>query len=169
MHPGADPVRSVPPPPELSSIRAAARRVPSDDGQGVDLDLVIPNDVRYIEPVVELIRDECEAFDFPRRHRALNVPVALTEALSNAMLRGNIGRPDADVALHCTVDPTALVVEIRDQGEGFDLLASTGDPTAGAALEREDGRGLFLMRALMDRVERFDDHGNVVRLTLLRP
>ena len=40
-------------------------------------------------------------------------------------------------------------------------------------LEREDGRGLFLMRALMDRVERFDANGaapggNVVRLTLAR-
>ena len=36
-------------------------------------------------------------------------------------------------------------------------------------IAREDGRGLFLMRALMDRVERFTDGGNVVRLVLHRP
>jgi len=33
---------------------------------------------------------------------------------------------------------------------------------------REDGRGIFLMRRLMDRVERFTKQGNVVRLTLNR-
>jgi anti-sigma regulatory factor (Ser/Thr protein kinase) len=33
---------------------------------------------------------------------------------------------------------------------------------------REDGRGLFLMRRLMDSVERFDDRGNVIRMTLRR-
>ena len=32
----------------------------------------------------------------------------------------------------------------------------------------DDADDLFLMRRLMDRVERFNDHGNVVRLTLLR-
>jgi len=45
-------------------------------------------------------------------------------------------------------------------------------PTDPDNIEREDGRGLFLMRALMDRVERFDangaPHGNVVRLVLSR-
>ncbi len=117
---------------------------------------------------MELIRDECEAFEYPPRHRSLNVPVAVTEALSNAILRGNRNQPDAEVALHCTVDRQALVIEIRDQGEGFDLAECTRDPTRSAALHREDGRGLFLMRALMDRVERFDDRGNVVRLTLNR-
>ena len=42
------------------------------------------------------------------------------------------------------------------------------DPTEPENLEREDGRGLFLMRKLMDRVERFSNQGNVVRMTLKR-
>ena len=36
-------------------------------------------------------------------------------------------------------------------------------------LTREEGRGLFLMRQLMDRVESFRNKGNVIRLTLRRP
>ena len=62
-----------------------------------------------------------------------------------------------------------LVAEVRDEGDGFDLDACTENPAHPANIAREDGRGLFLMRALMDRVERFTDGGNVVRLVLHRP
>ena len=59
--------------------------------------------------------------------------------------------------------------EVADEGAGFDLDACTVDSTSPENIEREDGRGLFLMRSLMDRVERFDDDArNVVRLTLRR-
>ena len=44
-----------------------------------------------------------------------------------------------------------------DEGGGFDLETSEIDPTSPENLMREDGRGLFLMRRLMDSVERFDD------------
>ena len=67
------------------------------------------------------------------------------------------------------VDPARLVIEVQDEGEGFDLDQCTLDPTTPSKVDREDGRGLFLMRKLMDRVERFDGRrGNVVRLTLIR-
>jgi serine/threonine-protein kinase RsbW len=59
-------------------------------------------------------------------------------------------------------------MEVRDEGSGFDLEACTEDPTTPENLLREDGRGLFLMRRLMDQVERFSDDGNVVRLILHR-
>jgi serine/threonine-protein kinase RsbW len=61
------------------------------------------------------------------------------------------------------------VLEVVDEGSGFDLDACTTDPTSEGNIDREDGRGLFLMRRLMDRVERFSDGANVVRLTLRRP
>jgi serine/threonine-protein kinase RsbW len=67
-----------------------------------------------------------------------------------------------------SVDASLLVVEVEDDGHGFDLEACTLDPTTEDNLDREDGRGLFLMRRLMDRVEQFRARGNVVRLTLRR-
>jgi serine/threonine-protein kinase RsbW len=94
--------------------------------------------------------------------------VALTEALSNAILRGNRDDHDKHVRVRAQVDHDSLVMEVADEGEGFDLEDCTIDPTTGDNVTREDGRGLFLMRRLMDRVERFTDHGNVVRLTLRR-
>jgi serine/threonine-protein kinase RsbW len=106
---------------------------------------------------------------FGRRQLMLNVPVALTEALSNAILRGNADDPRKRVYVRVRVDRVRLIIEVKDEGAGFDMEACTIDPTTPEHLESEDGRGLFLMRKLMDRVERFAGMpGNVVRLTLRR-
>jgi serine/threonine-protein kinase RsbW len=140
---------------------------PGDEVRVVEVD--IPSDVRLIERVVELVRRECQELDYAHRQVMLNVPVALTEALSNAIRRGNHDDPAKHVHIRAEVDHVRLVVEVADEGEGFDLDASMIDPTEPGNVDREDGRGLFLMRKLMDRVERIEAaHGSVVRMTLRR-
>jgi serine/threonine-protein kinase RsbW len=144
-----------------------------DAGLRVSLEVEIPSDVAYIERVVDLVRHSCSELAFNTHQLALNVPVALSEALSNAILRGNLEDPKKRVCVRCMVDARRLVLEIADEGVRFDIDAKTRDATDPANLEREDGRGLFLMRALMDKVERFDTGpdstvGNIVRLTLAR-
>jgi serine/threonine-protein kinase RsbW len=153
--------------------RRPRRRVDSVTAGGArnvrTIELDIPNDVGEIERVVELVRHECIAMKFAERQIMLNVPVALTEALSNAILRGNREDPDKRVRVVARVSRFALIVEVTDEGGGFDLDACTIDPTTPEHLLGEDGRGLFLMRKLMDSVERFAGRpGNVVRLTLRR-
>ena len=133
----------------------------------VALDIEIPSDVSYIEGVVELAARRCSELHIPSRKCTLNVRVALTEALSNAILRGN-GADGSQVRVLATVTDDALVFDVVDEGDGFDLAAARPDPTSPENLLREDGRGLFLMNRLMDRVERFQSNGNVVRMTLFR-
>ena len=142
-------------------------------GLRVSLQVDIPSDVAYIERVVDLVRHPCAELSYNKHQLALNVPVALSEALSNAILRANNERADKRVHVRAHVDTHRLVVEIVDEGTPFDLEAKTRDATDEDNLEREDGRGLFLMRKLMDDVQRFDSPaggaaGNVVRLTLER-
>ncbi len=142
-------------------------------GLRVSLQVDIPSDVAYIERVVDLVRHPCAELAYNKHQLALNVPVALSEALSNAILRANNERADKRVFVSAHVDSQRLVVEIADEGAPFDLDAKTRDAADDDNLEREDGRGLFLMRKLMDDVERFDSPtgtraGNVVRLTLAR-
>ncbi len=133
------------------------------------LEFEIPSDVRFIERVVEAVRAECRTRCYPERHVTLNVPVALTEALSNAILRGNGERGDRSVRVRVRVDDVQLIIEVTDQGQGFDLDACLLDPTTPERLLHEDGRGLFLMLKLMDQVERVAaEQGNVVRMTLNR-
>lgn len=144
-----------------------------DAGLRVTLEVEIPSDVAYIERVVDLVRYSCAELAYDAHQLALNVPVALAEALSNAILRGNHEDPAKRVRVRAAVDTRRLVVDVEDEGVHFDLERNTRDAAAPVNLEREDGRGLFLMRKLMDDVQRFDaaagtDAGNVVRLTLAR-
>lgn len=130
------------------------------------LELEIPSDIGCIEAAVAQVIRRCEAAAFSQHHLTFHVPVALTEALSNAILRGNREDVTKSVRVRVLVDAHLLVLEVEDDGTGFDLEACTADPTTPANLGREDGRGLFLMRRLMDHVEQFRAQGNVVRLTL---
>jgi serine/threonine-protein kinase RsbW len=135
------------------------------------LEATIPSDVDAIEGLVEAVVARCTAHRYSRQVCALNVPVALTEALANAVLRGNRQAADKQVRLKAVVDNAQMVIDVQDEGDGFDLEQfANEDATAEHRLYREDGRGLFLMRRLMDRVERFPavPRGNVVRLTLRR-
>lgn len=132
------------------------------------IDVRFPSDIRYIEPIVGAVVRRCAEHALEQRACRLNVPVALTEALSNAILRGNQEDASKAVRVRVTLDERALVLEVEDEGAGFDLAACEIDPREDGNLLREDGRGLFLMRSLMDRVELVSPGANVVRLTLHR-
>jgi serine/threonine-protein kinase RsbW len=132
------------------------------------IDVRIPSDVRFIEPIVGAVVQRCAEHAFSPRACRLNVPVALTEAISNAILRGNLEDTSKGVRIRATIDERALVLEVEDEGTGFDLDACLIDPNDDGNVLREDGRGLFLMCSLMDRVEQVPAGANVVRLTLHR-
>ena len=134
----------------------------------VALDVEIPSDVKYMEGVIELATRKCRELSIPPQKCSLNVRVALAEAISNAILRGNGDAAHKHVRVRAVVNDTAVVFDVTDEGPGFDLAADRPDPTAPENILSEDGRGLFLMHRLMDRVERFQSDGNVVRLTLNR-
>jgi serine/threonine-protein kinase RsbW len=64
------------------------------------------------------------------------------------------------VVCRCNIDGEVSIT-VRDQGQGFDG-ASIPDPTAPENRMRTHGRGIYVMRALMDEVA-FDQGGVVVR------
>jgi serine/threonine-protein kinase RsbW len=132
------------------------------------IDVRIPSDVRFIEPIVGAVVQRCVEHSIPSKACRLNVPVALTEAISNAILRGNHEDMSKAVRIRVTIDDRDLILEVEDEGAGFDLGACLVDPGGDGNRFREDGRGLFLMCSLMDRVEQVPEHANIVRLTLHR-
>ena len=82
------------------------------------------------------------------------VELALREALANAILHGNEGRPNKKVIIACFCEcegPGNLLLVVRDEGLGFDP-AKVPDPTTAEAIYSGHGRGIFLMRQLMDDV-----------------
>jgi len=96
-----------------------------------------------------------------------DLAVALAEALSNAAVHGNQLRPRTYVGVMVEVVPHGrAVIEVKDGGPGFDA-SDLGDPTEAERILSPGGRGVFLMRQLVDKVE-FEGGGNRVRLTKRR-
>jgi serine/threonine-protein kinase RsbW len=130
---------------------------------------VLATDVHLIGPVVDEIVAMCQEAGFSGRHCRLNVPVAVTEAMTNAMLRGNSHLVGGQVTVQVAIDTERLLVDVTDEGQGFDLDCAERTPDDADWLEREDGRGVFLMRQLMDGVENHcGEGGHLLRLILQR-
>ena len=95
---------------------------------------------------------------------AEEVAIALTEAVNNAIYHGNDGVQEKPVYVRFLMDDDALRIEILDEGSGFDPDA-VPDPLAEENLLKPSGRGLLVMRTMMDGVEhRFLDSGTEVIL-----
>jgi serine/threonine-protein kinase RsbW len=129
-----------------------------------DLVLEIPTDVRSIEHAVEYVIQRCHTCEAYQKRLRLNFRVGLTEALTNAMLYGNEHDPSKRVRVEVALENGRLEARITDQGGGFDPSAIP-DPTEGENILKSGGRGLFLMRQLLDEVS-YNDRGNQVRLVL---
>jgi serine/threonine-protein kinase RsbW len=95
--------------------------------------------------------------------------IAVIEAGTNAIQHGNVFAEDKAVTFDFAVDPSGVVVEVEDHGSGFDPNR-VQDPTDTSALLNPHGRGLYLMRSLVDEVtfETRPDHGTRVRLRKAR-
>jgi serine/threonine-protein kinase RsbW len=116
-----------------------------------DLVLDIPNDLASIEEAVDYVMQRCAACgDDPPKLR-LNLRVGLTEALANAMLYGNGRDPSKRVRVEVAFQESAITARITDEGRGFDPRC-IADPTLPANLAKPEGRGIFLMRKLLDEV-----------------
>ena len=131
-----------------------------------ELVLELPNDLRQIEHAVEYVMQRCAACQTHGRRLRLNFRVSLTEALSNAMLYGNSRDPSKRVLVEIAFLDDCIQARVTDQGAGFDP-AAVPDPTTPENLMKPCGRGLFLMRKLLDDVT-FNAEGNQVTLVLKR-
>lgn len=90
--------------------------------------------------------------------------VVLTEAVNNAITHGNKRNPAKKVVVTCLREGDALVVSVKDEGKGFDPDA-VPDPIHADNLLRETGRGVFLMRQLMESVS-YNKRGNEVTMRM---
>lgn len=119
-----------------------------------------------VAPTVDRVIDAVKAAGLSRdQHESL--AVAVTEALSNAAVHGNRLHSDKQVRIAVAVSPgLGAIVEVSDSGQGFDTT-KLADPTDPARILEPGGRGVFLMRRLVDQLE-YNTAGNRVRLTMRR-
>ena len=80
-----------------------------------------------------------------------NLSISVTEVVGNAIVHGNKKNPDKSVTVIFDINADRISVTVRDQGEGFDP-DGLSDPLDPKNLLKESGRGIFIMRSLMDDV-----------------
>lgn len=91
------------------------------------------------------------------------IVMATDDATNNVMRHAHDGHPEALIQIQCRRDPEGIEVRLIDEGGPFDLNAV---PHLDTAELRVGGRGVFLMRKLMDELscQPHGPRGNTLRM-----
>ena len=123
--------------------------------------LTIPSSLTSLVLVESLIDRVCNTIHVNEDVYG-NVLIGVTEAVNNAIIHGNQYSESKIVSIEVSEDESSFYFRISDEGLGFDYL-NLPDPTAPENIEKENGRGIFLMKNLADEVE-FEDNGAKVNI-----
>jgi serine/threonine-protein kinase RsbW len=110
--------------------------------------LVLPSDRKEISKFENLLVEINNEFGMAME-KFINFQIAASEAIVNAIVHGNKQNPQKKVFVEVITDEQKLEMKIRDEGEGFDV-SKLPDPTDETNLYKESGRGVFIIRSLVD-------------------
>ena len=150
------------------------------------------NDPTLLSPLIGYLQQNLTRMSLADETRRMRVGIALQEALTNAIYHGNLevsselrqgsGKDYYALAEHRRHEPpyrdrkvyliaretrTEAVYVVRDEGPGF-AVDRVADPLDPNNVDKESGRGLFLIRTFMDVVSH-NPAGNEITMTLRKP
>jgi serine/threonine-protein kinase RsbW len=129
----------------------------------IRMELALPRDARYVGVMREVAGCILTELEAPGE-AVEDVQLAVTEACANAV-RHAVGT--AEYSVRFAVAEDSCEIEIVDVGPGF---TPENEGAAQYDLDSESGRGLTLIRALVDDMEfDRDGQGNRIRLTKTWP
>jgi serine/threonine-protein kinase RsbW len=112
--------------------------------------LTLDSDFENIN-LVDQVTEACLRFCGFDETTTEHMTLAIREASANAIKHGNKQHPDKLAEVVFEIDSEAITIQISDEGEGF-VPEEVPDPLAPENLLKGTGRGIFLMRQLMDDV-----------------
>lgn len=134
----------------------------------IDIQIKVPNQTRYLSLIGNIGEDlaaHLQEYEGDREALAYHLNLVLTEAMVNAIRHANANDPQEEVVIRITISDNELVMLVFDHGQGFDIGTIPESACPDAELLEEHGRGLFIMRSLMDSVQyRKVDGGNVLEM-----
>ena len=136
------------------------------DKKEIAVDIKVPNQTRYLSLIGRIGEDiakELDKYSGDRETLAYHINVVLTEAMVNAIKYANVNEPDKMVHILINISEDEVVIKVFDKGQGFDIN-SIPSPNFDALEDR--GRGIFLIRSLMDAVcYKKTRNGNVLEMS----
>jgi serine/threonine-protein kinase RsbW len=128
--------------------------------------LSIPSQDKYIYLLDLVVSYASKEMDFDEE-TAEQVNLAIIEAGTNAIRHGNKNDPEKATQFRFQITQDKLTVFVKDCGPGFDP-EDVGDPLSPENFMKPSGRGIFLMKALMDEVEYRIDKGSGTEVRLVK-
>ena len=127
--------------------------------------IIIPSSLIYLAKVDDFVEKGLKKLGLNKDQLA-DIAISVTEVVNNAIVHGNKNNPQKKVTLRLIADESSIKIEVEDDGEGFDL-DSLPCPITEENLLKEVGRGIFILRSLMDKVDFIfkKEGGTVVCLT----
>ena len=129
------------------------------------VELKLPSRIGAISEAAEAVADAARRLGF-REDALFGIDLAVREAVTNAVLHGNLQDESVPFEVGVSGTDAGFVVTVRDRGKGFDP-ARVADPTSEENLHKPSGRGILFMRTFMDEVawEHPEGGGTLVRMT----
>jgi len=111
----------------------------------------VPSDQNFLQDVDTFLEGTLRGYGADESIIA-DIAISVSEVVNNAMLHGNKSSTDKVVTVEIKRDDKSVSITVSDEGEGFnpDEIA---DPLAEENLLKEVGRGIFVVKSLMDKVE----------------
>jgi len=123
--------------------------------------LKLPTEVRYIKKASSRILEAVKPYNLGE-DKLCDIRLSVEEAVRNAMVHGNSGRANLSVKVKYWIKDANLIIEVEDEGAGYDY-GSLPDPTEDNNIMKGSGRGVYLIRRLMDEVK-FNEAGNKIKM-----
>ncbi|HWZ84363.1 MAG TPA: ATP-binding protein [Terriglobales bacterium] len=126
------------------------------------LSVTLCADRKAVDPVVQSVMNVVREMKCVEG-REDNIELALTEALSNAVVHGASSDPTKIIECDVACDEAhGMLIVVRDPGPGFDAT-KIPDPCVGENIFSNHGRGIYLINQLMDEV-RFHKNGTEIHM-----
>jgi serine/threonine-protein kinase RsbW len=148
---------------EKESLMTSLARQGSENMAG-QAHLLLRATLGSVEQAEHSAVQEARKLGFPEVDQ-YRIGLSVHEAMLNAVSHGSGFNPRGLVRFRLETDRRGLAVEVEDDGPGFNPV-DVPDPLNAANLKRAGGRGLLLVRTLMDEVDvlRLAPHGTRIRM-----
>lgn len=123
--------------------------------------LKIPSEDKNIRKVSDEILKSLKPYNVDK-DKAFDIKLCIEEAVRNGIVHGNRSDRSLSVKISWKVKAGAVIIEVEDEGRGFDHDAVL-DPTHSDNITRNCGRGVFLIKKLMDEAD-YLGAGNKLRM-----
>jgi len=125
--------------------------------------LVIKSDVTELTKVEDFVINIFIEYKLDKKYFNKTY-LCISEAVINSIRHGNKNDLKKQVLIVANCIETEIIIQIEDEGEGFDIK-KVKNPTLKENVNKESGRGIFIIKNLSDGIE-YNEKGNRVQFKM---